>query len=131
MSAQHEAYKFQNNGDAMADLVRRKGVHLEACPTSSYLTGGFAPRTRPWSDHPLRHYCRLGLCCGINTDDPLMENVTLSSEWRRCVDEIGLSPAQLSAMSRQAVDAAFCSLAEKVALKARVAAFDVCVPCRE
>lgn len=53
-------------------LVQRSGSHFECCPSSSYLTGGFAPRPRPWSDHPLRQLYERGISCSVNTDDPLM-----------------------------------------------------------
>ena len=73
----------------MLEIVRDRAVHIEACPTSSWLTGGFGPKTRPWSEHPVRAFHRHGLSCCVSTDDPAIANICLVGEWRRCLDEVG------------------------------------------
>ena len=40
--------------ETVLEIVRDRGVHTEACPTSSWLTGGFGPKQRPWAEHPVR-----------------------------------------------------------------------------
>ena len=107
----------------LVEVVRGRGVHLEACPTSSWLTGGFAPKTRPWTEHPICRFCRLGVSCGVNTDDPTPAGIGLSGEWRRCVDDIGMSTDEMRAMADKDVEAAFCSDSEKAALRRRFDAF--------
>ena len=115
---------------ALVEMVRGRGVHLEACPTSSWLTGGFAPKTRPWTEHPICRFCRLGVSCGVNTDDPTPAGIGLSGEWRRCVDDIGMSTDEMRSMADRDVEAAFCSDAEKAALRRRFDAFYTeCVVC--
>ena len=47
--------------------------------------------------------------------------ITLADEWRRCEADIGLSRAQMRAMSEHALDAAFCTEDERAALRLRVA----------
>lgn len=107
----------------LVEVVRGRGVHLEACPTSSWLTGGFAPKTRPWTEHPICRFYRLGVSCGVSTDDPTPAGIGLSGEWRRCIDDIGMSTDEMRAMADRDVAAAFCSDQEKAALRLRFDAF--------
>ena len=108
----------------MTQLALDRGVHFECCPTSSYLTGGFAPRPRPWSDHPLKHFFSRGMSCGINSDDPLMCGVCLEDEFRLCVGEMGFGrDDEVRSMTENAIRAAFCTADEKSVLMRRVAEF--------
>ena len=50
--------------EAVVELVRSRSVHVECCPTSSWLTGGFAPKSRPWPEHPVCAFHRRGVSCG-------------------------------------------------------------------
>ena len=99
------------------------GVHFECCPTSSFLTGGFGPRPRPWADHPLRHMYAEGLSCSVNSDDPLFCGICLDDEFELCLGEMGLQTQEMHAMTERAIEAAFCTAEDKIALTARVAEF--------
>ena len=109
--------------EAVLELVRERNVHIEACLTSSWLTGGFGPKTRSWREHPVCTFHRRGLSCGISTDDPSPANISLVDEWRRCLDEVGMRASELREMAAQGVEAAFCSEDEKAALRRRFASF--------
>ena len=83
--------------EAVVELVRSRSVHVECCPTSSWLTGGFAPKSRPWPEHPVCAFHRRGVSCGVSTDDPTMAAIDLVGEWRRCVDDVGMRPDERAA----------------------------------
>ena len=87
--------------EAVLEIVRDRAVHIEACPTSSWLTGGFGPKTRPWSEHPVRAFHRHGLSCCVSTDDPAIANICLVDEWRRCLDDVGMRASELRQMAAQ------------------------------
>lgn len=114
--------------DSVVALARREGTHFECCPTSSLLTGGFAPRPRPWSEHPLRAFYERGMSCGLNSDDPLMCGVCLEDEFQLCrrgegVGGMGLGEAAARMLTENAIEAAFCEAELKVELRRRVADF--------
>ena len=118
--------------ETVLTLAQRAQVHFECCPTSSLLTGGFAPRPRPWSEHPLRAFHERGMSCGVNTDDPLMCGICLKDEYRLCLGEMGLGHEAMRAITEHAIDAAFCAAQEKAALRKKVAEFygaSTCVAC--
>ena len=109
--------------DSVLGLTQKRGIHFECCPTSSYLTGGFGPRPRPWSDHPLRTFHERGMSCGLNSDDPLVCDVCLSDDYQLCVREIGLDARAMRTLTENAIDAAFCAAEEKAALRLLVARY--------
>lgn len=108
---------------SVVDLAQGSGVHFECCPKSSLLTGGFAPRSRPWSDHPLCHFAKRGIDCGVNTDDPLMCGICFEDEFRLCLDDMGMVTTDMHVLTQNAIKAAFCTEDEKQELLARVAEF--------
>jgi len=61
------------------DFLRENKIPLEICPTSNIRLG----LTSSLANHPIREYYDLGLCTTINTDDPAVFDITLSSE---CLD---------------------------------------------
>lgn len=86
----------------LADLVR-DGVALDLCPTSN-VQAGIVARI---ADHPLARLHRAGVKVTLSTDDATVSNLTLGEEYRRAMDEIGLSPRELWAIDRAALDVAF------------------------
>jgi adenosine deaminase len=110
---------------SVVDLAKGSGVHFECCPKSSLLTGGFAPRSRPWSDHPLCHFAERGMSCGVNTDDPLMCGICFEDEFRLCLGDMGMASADMHVLTENAIKASFCTEGEKQELLTRVAEFYV------
>jgi adenosine deaminase len=96
-------------------LVRMRTV-LEVCPTSNVHSGV----VQDWQQHPLPQLWRAGVHTTINTDDPLVSNVTLSDEMLTAVGVMGLSMDALAGMTRAALDAAFLTASEKELLAARM-----------
>lgn len=99
---------------AVIDLVRKRGVTLEMCPTSNIQTAAVKAITR----HPLRAFYQIGLPVTINTDDPSVSNTTLTDEYMVAVRGIGVTMPEIKQMILTGVRAAFLSYSEKERLEA-------------
>ncbi len=86
----------------MAEL-RARGVVLDLTPTSN-VQAGIVPSV---ADHPLARLHRAGVRVTLSTDDPTVSDVRLTDEYESAVARIGLSPAELWAIDRLALDVAF------------------------
>ncbi len=93
--------------------VRRDRVPLECCLTSSIQTGSVASR----GDHPVRRFIRDGVNFSLSTDDPGVSGIDLDHEYRLAAEDLGLTAAQLRAMTFNAVEAAFLPADEKAELR--------------
>ncbi len=88
---------------AVLDLVLRRGVTIEACPTSNLHTGAI-PRA---DAHPLPRWLDLGVPVAICTDNTLLSGVDLPTERARAAALPGMTPAKLAATDRHAAAARF------------------------
>jgi adenosine deaminase len=98
------------------ELIAR-GVTLDLCPTSNWQVG-LVPSV---AAHPLARLHRAGVPVTLNTDDTTVSDITLTEEYVRAVEEIGLSVPELWAIDRRALEVAF---AEPVDLAPLRTAFD-------
>lgn len=73
------------------DLVRERGVVIEACPTSNVHTGVIGAT----ADHPLPLWLMRGIPVCVNTDNTLLSDVTASGEHRTALAMPGMTPALL------------------------------------
>ena len=88
----------------MAELRARR-ITLDLCPTSNWQAG----LTLRLADHPLPRLARAGVPVTLSTDDRTVSDVTLSAEYERAAAILGLSLAELVAIDRHALEAAFLS----------------------
>lgn len=109
--------------DLIRELVAR-GVWLDLCPTSN-VQAGIVPSL---SDHPLARLLRAGVRVTLSTDDMTVADVTLSEEYRRVVESIGLTVPELWATNLGALDAAFCDEATRARLRADFLAWSDPIP---
>ncbi|PWE56141.1 adenosine deaminase [Metarhizobium album] len=89
-----------------ADLVKRLadlGTVLEVCPGSNIALGVFPD----FQAHPLRALRDAGVKVTINSDDPPFFHTSLAREYEIAADIMGFSDAEIDAMTRTAVEAAF------------------------
>jgi adenosine deaminase len=84
------------------ELIAR-GVTLDLCPTSNVQAG----IVESVEAHPLARLHRAGVPVTLSTDDATVSDVTLSEEYVRAVQRIGLTLAELWAINRHALDVAF------------------------
>jgi adenosine deaminase len=100
-------------------LVRRlveTGVVLEVCPGSNIALGVFPD----FESHPLRQLIEAGVRVCINSDDPPFFGTSLAREYEIAAEIIGLSDAQINAMTRTAIEAAFVDESTRSALLSRL-----------
>ena len=85
-----------------AELIAR-GVTLDLCPTSNW-QAGIVPAI---AGHPLARLHRFGVPVTLSTDDTTASDLSLTDEYERAIDQIGLTLDELWAVDRHALDVAF------------------------
>ena len=94
---------------AAVELARERGVTLEMCPWSNYLTNS----VRRIEDHPLKRLFDQGVRVTINSDDPELLDTNLNNEYRIAHEVLGMSLEDIAACNRQAAEASFIPEEEK------------------
>jgi adenosine deaminase len=97
---------------AMVQVLIDRNITLEVCPSSNILSGVVDKMT----GHPLTELNRRNVLTTLNTDDPLICNITLTDEIMRAVDEMGLTLDDIKQMMMRAAKAAFLPDNERTAL---------------
>lgn len=93
----------------VVDLLARKKIPLEMCPTSNLQTGAITSLTQ----HPMLSFHRLGIPVTINSDDPSISNIVLTDEYIVACQGIGITFTMLKEMIMNAAHAAFLLPAER------------------
>jgi adenosine deaminase len=76
-------------------------VPLDICPTSNVLLS-VVPTL---AEHPLPALLSAGVRCSVHTDDPLLFDTDLLTEYEQCRAEMGLSDETLAGLARASVGA--------------------------
>jgi len=98
------------------DLVRElaaRAIPLDLCPTSNVQAGTVGSL----AEHSIARLHRAGVPVTLSTDDATVSDITLSEEYRRALEVIGLSLDELWAIDRRALDVAFAEEAALVPLR--------------
>ncbi len=95
-------------------LAKERGTTFEVCVTSNYQSGVIAKL----EDHPLPRMIDAGLKTTINTDDPSISRISLSTEVQMVENQFNLGIPQLKELTMNAVNAAFVSAEQKERLVA-------------
>ena len=101
---------------ALVDLVVKKGIPFEMCPTSNRQTCA----VKDMADYPFMNYLEKGVKVTLNTDDPAIERTTISGEYRYMEKTFGLTPSQEKTLISNAIDAAFTSESVKNELRTKL-----------
>ena len=96
-------------------MVLKRDITLNVC-----LTSNCTLLYSSLDDHPIRDLAAAGVRFTINTDDPETLGISLCRELRLAADHLDWSLGDLVAAQHRAIDAAFCSDADKQALRALV-----------
>ena len=88
---------------ALCRELAARGVPLDLCPTSNW-QAGIVPSI---AAHPLARLHRLGVPVTLSTDDTTVSDLSLTDEYERALDQIGLTFDELWAIDRAALDVAF------------------------
>ena len=96
----------------LAAYIRDRRIPLEMCPTSNVQTGA-APSI---AQHPIRLLRQLSFRVTVNTDNRLMSQVTLSSEFHRLAEEFGYGWSDIEWLTVNAMKSAFAGFDERLHL---------------
>ncbi len=91
-----------DDAELCTELIARD-VTLDLCPTSNW-QAGIVPSI---AAHPLARLHRAGVPVTLNTDDTTVSDLTLSEEFIKAVEAIGLTLPELWAIDRRTLDIAF------------------------
>jgi adenosine deaminase len=109
---------------ALCDELAARGIDLDLCPTSNW-QAGTVPSV---AAHPLAVLHRRGVPVTLNTDDTTVSDISLSEEYTRSVEAIGLTLPELWAIDRHALDVAFAEDAEMAPLREAFDAWAAGIP---
>jgi aminodeoxyfutalosine deaminase len=103
----------------LMDLLVKRSIPLEICPTSNLRTGALARQLRlpraALREHPLPRLLRAGVSLSLSTDDPAMFDTDLHQEYA-LLPEMGLQTPEIMAVARAGFEGAFLPPAEKSSL---------------
>ena len=102
---------------ALCRELTARHVTLDLCPTSNW-QAGIVPSV---ASHPLARLHRAAVPVTLSTDDATVSDITLSEEYRKAIEEIGLTVRELWSIDRRALDVAFADESDLAPLRA---AFD-------
>jgi adenosine deaminase len=94
---------------AVMDLIAERSIGIECCPTSNVQTG-VVPN---YAQHPLPVFLRRGLLVTLNTDNPVISDVNLNSEFLVAKNELGLSESEITQLKENAFRVSFLSENER------------------
>ena len=89
----------------MIDFVREKGITLELCLTSNWLTNA----VDSIQAHPFRQLMEAGVRTTINTDDPGIFNIDMNHEYRLLQNQHGFTLEEFAKCNEIAKEASFIS----------------------
>lgn len=94
---------------AVIQLVREKGIPLELCLTSNWLTQAVPSL----SAHPIRSLMEAGVPVTVNTDDPGIFDTSLTREYEILAQSHGFTASEFEKCNETAAQASFIPLLEK------------------
>ena len=96
----------------LASFVRDRRIPLEMCPTSNVNTGA----ARSIKEHPIGLLRALSFRVTVNTDNRLMSQVSLSSEFAALCEAFGYGWSDIQWLTINAMKSAFAPFDERLAL---------------
>lgn len=106
---------------ALVRELAASDVVLEVCPGSNIALGVYPDLAA----HPIARLRAAGVRVTVSTDDPPFFDTTMTREHQRLADTFGWGPADFAALTRTALDAAFCDAPTKAALETQLETKDV------
>src|SRR3984957_3363447 len=96
----------------LAAYIRDRRIPLEMCPTSNVQTGA----ARSIAEHPIRILRQLQFRGPLESENRLMSQVTLSSEFRRLAEVFGYGWTDVEWLTLNAMKSAFAGVDERLRL---------------
>jgi adenosine deaminase len=95
--------------ETLLSELRNKQIPLEVCPTSN-LRLGYATSL---ASHPVGELYRGGVELSINSDDPMLFDTTLTDEYSRVAEVLGLGAEEMAELSLTALRHSFLPVTER------------------
>lgn len=108
----------------VVDELIAKEVWLDLCLTSNY-QANIVPTME---SHPFRRLMHAGVKVTLNTDDLTVSDISLSEEYARAVEHLGVTLPELWAVNTAAIEAAFCGEPTKEDLRESFLAWGSGIP---
>jgi len=103
-------YRVLENA-AIYKYMKIGGYHFETCPMSSKMTTAVIAE---WVDHAVKVFAEDNVNFSISTDDPTIFGNSMESEFKLCLEEIGLTKDQLYTCQMNAIKSCFLPENEKL-----------------
>jgi adenosine deaminase len=100
----------------LVEVLAELGIVLECCPTSNVVLNAFPS----YEEHPLPRLREAGVRITLGSDDPPYFGASIGGEYRVCAARFGWDDDDLRAVTRTALEAAFCEETLKMGLMQRV-----------
>jgi len=97
---------------ALVDELAAREIVLEVCPTSNVMLGLYPS----FEQHPLPRLADAGVRVTLGSDDPPYFGASIGGEYAICRERWGFDDRRLRAITRTALEAAFCEETLKVSL---------------
>ena len=101
---------------ALVEELAARAIVLECCPTSNVVLGAFPS----YEEHPLPRLAAAGVKVTLGSDDPPYFGASIGGEYEICAERFGFDDETLRAITRTAIEAAFCDETLKKSLIRRV-----------
>lgn len=101
---------------ALVAMLAERRIPLGICPTSNTTLGLYASL----GEHPIERLRKAGVLVSINTDDPVLLDVSLPEEYCRCAEAFGWNTDVLQAVAATSIEASFASATVKHDMLARL-----------
>jgi adenosine deaminase len=101
---------------ALVEELAQRELVLECCPTSNVVLGAFPS----YEQHPLPRLRAAGVRVTLGSDDPPYFGASIGGEYEVCSERFGFDDEKLRAITRTALEAAFCEETLKESLIRRI-----------
>jgi adenosine deaminase len=88
----------------LVEELAERGLYLECCPTSNVVLGIYPT----YEEHPLPRLASAGVRVTLGSDDPPYFGASIGGEYEICREHFGFGDDDLRAITRTAIEAAFC-----------------------
>jgi adenosine deaminase len=88
----------------LVEELAERGTYLECCPTSNVVLGIYPT----YEEHPLPRLAATGVRVTLGSDDPPYFGASIGGEYAICRAHFGYGDDDLRAITRTAIEAAFC-----------------------
>jgi adenosine deaminase len=101
------------NDKQLQTVLTERGIALEQCITSNYQTGSWVDE----QNHPLGRLFKAGVPVTINSDDPFIQDTSLSDDYRKTVRYFDFGLEELIQSNYIAIESSFNSPTQRENLK--------------